>query len=381
MPLFSSFSDLLPTMPVAENFSTRISQLSLSPPLEEKALRQVDTQSAGDRPAKTRQTLSQSDEKELATEVLLLRHRFTEALLCCRSFRQATLTVLQNIYLFQNRRIFFVPTHGSPDRERQDALQLFSSNPARHSLPLNRTFQHLIVSRVWARICRQLKATDQEDFFQLHHTVVKLNTVRNIYMILTLGLTHRLAGTLTDRLRKSVTHEDAVQMGSIGIGRAAYRYHHSSGIRFSTFAAPYVFKEIHRQGLAGRLIHSPPGDGQRLSEEGSVRQGLDGNGESRNWFVAGMEHIQETANCEWTERVEQEQLQTMLLAAIESHLPGINGDIIRRRYGLPPYQAQPQSVKAISALYQVTRGSIYQREQTALKKLKKYLPPTLFPVR
>ncbi len=93
-----------------------------------------------------------------------------------------------------------------------------------------------------------------QNFIELHAIVEKLNTFRNIYMILTTGLITKFAAPHNNIYRESVTWEDAIQIGSFGVARAAYRYHQSSGIRFSTFAAKWIFKEIQRQSLKGRLI-------------------------------------------------------------------------------------------------------------------------------
>jgi DNA-directed RNA polymerase specialized sigma subunit len=360
---FPANLDLLPTMPVSESFSCRIRQLCLSRHLEEKALRQCEVTP----PTPGSPSLTEAEEKELATEVLLLRHRFTEQLSQSRNFRQAALTVLQNIYLFQQRRIFFAPNSGHPDQERQEALGIFSTLPPHRSLPLAKTLQHLIISRVWQRICSQLtpEETLQENFLALHRLVVKLNTIRNIYMMLTRGLIHRLAGGIRHRLGvEAVSHADAVQMGSIGIGRAAYRYHHSCGVRFSTFAAPYVFKEIDRQVLAGRLIRLP----------GCVARDWENSAPfvSPTLLVAP-EGIPEQRVADFAAKLEKDETRTALFASIDQVLTKASGDIVKRRYGLPPYQGQPQSVLSISRLYGVTRSSIYQREQTALKRLKKHL--------
>lgn len=54
-----------------------------------------------------------------------------------------------------------------------------------------------------------------------------------------------------------------------------------------------------------------------------------------------------------------------------------SADIIKSRYGLPPYRGKEQSIIAISKIYEVTRGRIYQLEQTALKKLTCHLEPEL----
>ncbi len=333
--------------------------------------------------------LTTGDEKELATEVLLLRHRFTELVLNSRKFRQATLTIIQNIYLFRSRKIFFGTTSStSSEDERQEALLLFSSNPARTSLPLAKTFQHLILGRVWNRILSNSTDNDLQEpnFIELQATVEKLNTIRNIYMMLTIGLVKKLATKINNIYKESVTFEDAIQIGSFGVARAAYRYHQSSGIRFSTFAANWVFKEIQRQSLDGRLI--------RLSANTVEQYTKAAKGNDTEGLCLYLSQIKNatTTNDDISERdlsfplpmryldispiakdFESQELHSTLLQAIDLLLSDKCGDIIKRRYGFPPYQGREQSVVSISKVYKVTRGSIYQLEQTALKKLSYHL--------
>jgi DNA-directed RNA polymerase sigma subunit (sigma70/sigma32) len=68
-----------------------------------------------------------------------------------------------------------------------------------------------------------------------------------------------------------------------------------------------------------------------------------------------------------------QQRRSLLLKAIDQNLSQKSGDIIKRRYGLPPYLGEEQSVVSISREYGVTRSSIYQLEQSALQKLQKHL--------
>ena len=70
--------------------------------------------------------------------------------------------------------------------------------------------------------------------------------------------------------------------------------------------------------------------------------------------------------------IESSDLKASLINAIDLLLSEKSADIIRRRYGLPPYQNKEQSVISISQEYGVTRGSIYQLEQSALKKLNQH---------
>ncbi len=386
--------DLLATTPRSIPFAVRVQELILSPKLEQKVLQQAgrlpDNRSSL---PKGSIQLTIDDEKELATEMLLLRHRFTEIVSESKQFRQAALTIIQNIYLFQNRKIFFGTSSAtSSEQERQEALQLFSTHPSRTSIPLARTFQHLILARVWNRILCTSTETDlqQEQFTDLHAVVEKLNTIRNIYIVLTTGLVKKLVARINEIYKESVTQEDASQIGSFGIARAAYRYHHSIGIRFSTYAANWVFKEIQRQSLEGRLI--------RLSTntvEQYARATKDLNEENVYKFLtqienatpAGEDILEENSSISSpsdnqslslpTRDYETKELHTTLLCTIDQLLSEKSADILKRRFGFPPYQGQEQSTISISKLYGVTRGSIYQLEQAALKRLNQHLQAEL----
>ncbi|MCP4343132.1 MAG: sigma-70 family RNA polymerase sigma factor [Desulfobulbaceae bacterium] len=382
--------DLLATTPSVIPFVNLAQDLNLSSSLEKKVLLQE-----GRLPGSTHSTvktyiqLTADDEKELATEVLLLRHRFTELVLHSRKFRQAALTIIQNIYLFQNRKIFFGTLSSmSSDEERQEALLLFSSTPSRTSISLAKTFQHLVLARVWNRILGN--STDPElqeqQFIELHSIVVKLNTIRNIYMLLTTGLIKKLVAQINDIYKESVTFEDAVQIGSFGIARAAYRYHQSSGVRFSTFAANWVFKEIQRQSLTGRLIRLSANtveqytkalktdDAANFAKYTTRIQNATITGEEilNNSFSTSCSNLNSDSHS-LVRDIESQELKATLLNAIDHLLSQKSGDIIKRRYGLPPYQNNEQSVISISKIYGVTRGSIYQLEQSALKKLNAHL--------
>jgi len=362
--------DLLPTTIAPECFPTRVRRLALSKALEDKVLAVT-----GYLPSSSWRTgypsLSQLEEKELATEMLLCRHRFTETVLRSATFRQATLSILQNVYLFRERRIFFVPDHDSAEREREEALQLFSALPAHRTLPLAKTFQHLIIARVWKRICSQVSLEEQqgETFTELHRVVVQLNTIRNIYMAMTLGLIQKLAGGLSWGVKEAISYEDAVQIGSFGIARAAYRYHHSSGIRFSTYAANWIFKEIQGQSRQSCLIRSPAQSINQATSTAADHSPLTIRVPS---FPAGDPDVSPQAPGVDKE-IENRQILDLLLKSVDTVLPDELGDIIKRRYGLPPYRGKAQSVQAIGQVYGKTRSSIYQREKTALTRLKRHL--------
>lgn len=385
--------DLLATTPSSVPFVDRVKDLVLSPNLEQKILSQEGKLSVhGHSMSKSVVHLTADDEKELATEVLLLRHRFTEHVLLYKKFRQATLTVIQNIYLFKNRRIFFGTTSStSSEEERQEALLLFSSNPISTSFTLAQTLQHLILARVWNRILSNSIKIDlqEQQFIELHAIVEKLNTIRNIYMILTTGLITKLATRINKIYKESVTWEDAVQIGSFGVARAAYRYHQSSGIRFSTFAANWVFKEIQRQSLQGRLIRISVNTIEQYARAAK-------NEDTENFCkfltlikhatitdedttelspVSTLENFQDLSPI--AREVESRELYSIVLRAVDQQLSEKCRDIIKRRYGFPPYEGKEQSIISISKEYGVTRGSIYQLEQVSLSKLNHHLKKVL----
>jgi RNA polymerase sigma factor (sigma-70 family) len=380
--------DLLATIPSTVPFFDRVQLLDLSPGLEAKTYRAGYHVSKNcPSPAKS-ESLQADDEKELASEVLLYRHRFTEILLSRQEFRQAALTVVQNIYLFKNRKIFFGNSTASVEQERQEALLLYSAASPCTSLPLEKTFQHLIIARVWSRLISQSPAIDWQkpEFKALHDVVEKLNTLRNIYMLLTTGLVKMFAAKISPLYRESLTYEDAVQIGGMGVARAAYRYHQSCGVRFSTFAANWIFKEIQRQALEGRLIRISANTVESFTKaaKGKAPDSLDKYSTiienatvARENLSAENAHVLRTelldAGSSPARSFEAAQLKSLLIDAIDLKLSPKSGDIIKRRYGLSPYQEGEQSILTISKIFGVTRSSIYQVERAALKKLQKYL--------
>jgi RNA polymerase sigma factor (sigma-70 family) len=387
-PSAPEFIDLLATIPSRVSFADRLRSLTLSGPLEEKILFENSFPNGLCGQNRKTAVLTVDDEKELACEVLRQRHLFTEYLLTTQHFRQAVLTVVQNIYLFSNRKIFFSSQETSTENERREALLLFSSSTSSTSIPLAKTLQHLIIARVWNRILAQARREDLTDthFLALAAVVEKLNTLRNIYVLLTTGLVKKLAAQINSLYKQSVTYEDAVQIGAIGIARAAYRYHPSRGVRFSTFAAHWVLREIQQQALSGRLLRISSNTIEALSKAGRnedetkinklkkiVESTTPVDGDRCEAFDVAVYCEQATHPPSPADNCEAGQRHHLLLQSIDHLLCRKSGDIIKRRYGLPPYQGKQQSIIAISREYQVTRSSIYQREQAALKKLKLHL--------
>ncbi|TKB05985.1 sigma-70 family RNA polymerase sigma factor [Desulforhopalus sp. IMCC35007] len=373
--------DLLATEPSVKPFQDRVGELCLSGNLELK-IKKANSGFIG-----KSLYLTENDEKELATEVLLLRHKFTESVWRTAKFNQAAITIIQNIYLFRLRKIFFDPTGPLYEQERVEALYLFSSYDKEKSLPLNKTFQHLILARVWNRIVSQSSREELHtpEFIELQQIVEKLNTVRNIYMLLTTGLVKKIVGQLGKRYDDTLASEDAWQIGSIGVARAAYRYHHSCGIRFSTYAANWIQKEVQRQALQCRLI--------RISAHTVEQYSLAKNNndpDNLKKYLAIIEKstcISENVNfnaskstcsfsqCESSqeEGVEVRELQDILVQIINSALTEKEAEIIKRKFGLAAFAGSPQSVISISTTYGVTRSSIYQIENKALTKLRRAL--------
>ena len=379
--------DLLATQPSSRTFSDRVRGLALDPRLEKKILAASDADGVRDSNCVgPNPGLSNVEERELAGEMLRQRHLFTEQLLTTANFRQATLTILQNIYLFRNRRIFFLAQEGGPDHERQEALALFSACPPQRSLPLAKTLQHPLIARIWNRIVSlQEKADDiRPQFLKLQHIVENLNTLRNIYMLCSRRLVQVL-GTRSRLAYLNLTKEDAAQIGAFGVARAAYRYHPSCGVRFSTYASNWIYREIQLQALNGKLI--------RVSSnniEGYARAVRSGDSELQEKFgarLAAAESITLQAQEEEAETVmepaatglspeslcEQRQLRTLLLDCIDRLLDFKKGDVLKRRFGLPPYQGREESVITIARALGVTRSSVYQQEETALQVLHDYL--------
>ncbi len=380
----SNIVDLLRTEPSLVPFRQRVLNLGLTDDLEKKIFYRIDAASTSFHQDK-RDLLTRQDEKELGTEVLLNRHRFTALVCRVRPFRQAALSVVQNNYLFRNRKLFFGTDFQSEEQERQEAIQLLGcSEIMLQEPPLSKTFQHPVIARIWNRILQQSTESSRSSdvFMELHQIVEQLNVLRNIYILLCRGIVHRLARTMNRVYRQSLTYEDAVQVGSFGIARAAYRYHFSSGVRFSTYASHWVKKEIQRQALEGRLMRISAGtverfaraakenDAETLAKVSSVLQETELRCLEPAWLPDVPADLKHRLSPEGV--TEGRQLKMLLLEGIETVLSEKSGDLIRRRYGLSPY-CREQSVIEISEVYRVTRSSVYQRERTALKKLFLFL--------
>lgn len=379
--------DLLRTSPSSVPFPERVRKISLSRALEEKIIAKHRSAAPGCGPVN--HLLTENDEKELAGEVLMFRHTFTRRVFANHIFRQAALTIVQNIYLFKQRRIFFgTPADDQGEAERREALVLFSGSPANTTIPLAKSFQHLILARVWDRIINQASNAFLQGraFAELHEVVEQLNTLRNIYMLLSLGIVHKLTANISRIYQQSISREDAKQIGSFGIARAAYRYHPSCGLRFSSYASHWIQKEIQRQALDGRLIRISANLVEKIS-----REAKDSIGNKKTAFA---ELLQATVNTSWTTEetghtrqsarqdgldslLERRQVKEFLVAAMDKVLSPESRDMVMRRYGIGPYQGNEQSVMEIAAAYGVTRSSIYQRQLTALNKLKEYLATTI----
>lgn len=352
--------DLLPTHPSKRSFEERLKALNLSSGLEKKVLACLRDRSLQQEQTPRQPISIESEiEKELGTEVLLRRHAFTECLLSSSIYRQAAISVIQNIYLFQNRKIFFSSELSSTELERQEALNIFSDVET-HSVPLAYSLQHLILARIWQRISRSTARL--QDFskssINIHKIVVELNTLRNVYMLLATGLVSSVANRYS-QASDSFTHQDAVQIGLLGVARASYRYHHSCGVRFSTFSFNWIINEIHRQTLTGQLIRG----GNQLTPSFD---------ENETPLPSPLSVWNNTETL-----IEEKQLTTLLLDLIDSHLSPLNADILKRRYGLGPYRLMEQSVIEIATMLGKTRSSIYQREKVALRTIRQHLSQEL----
>lgn len=374
-------------LPIAEQptapFVEQVRGLGLSSGLEQKCLAAhaiFDTADIGGREL----YLTKEDEGELGTEVLLQRHAFTQQVARHPIFRQAALSVIQNIYLTRERKIFFERTASNTEAERQEALCLFTQPLENVSIPLGKTFQHLILARVWHRIVymtdRATGATP--DFLALEEIVQRLNTLRNIYILLTRGLVNKITANINSTYKQSITQEDARQIGTFGISRAAYRYHPASGMRFSTYASFWILRELQRQALDSRLIRFPATLLETLSK--AHRAGdAKGEQEAVNQLNNASVVLEDStiANSQEAARgpeahVEQKQTAEILLEAVDTVLTAKSSDIIKRRYGLGLYQGKAQSVLEISQAYNVTRSSVYQLQEKALSRLKKHMDCT-----
>jgi RNA polymerase sigma factor (sigma-70 family) len=197
-------------------------------------------------------------------------------------------------------------------------------------------------------------------------------------MLLTTGLVRKLTTRINNLYQQSISREDAWQIGSFGVARAAYRYHPSFGGRFSTFASHWILREVQLQALSGRLVRIPVSLVERLSLTARNKQTEQEEHITQQLRTATPYLIEEqifTAPAvgeDPAERTERIELLEKVSGAIEAILSEKNADVLKRRYGIGEYRGSEQSVAEIAKLYGVTRGCIYQREKAAMAKLKKH---------
>lgn len=373
--------DLLVTNPSSLSFEEQVQRLRLSRKLTEKAINANALLRSG---GVSLPFLSVDDEKELSSEVLLQRHQFTDLIFRFQRFRQSAISVIQNIYLFRDRKIFFGTSTMTGDQERQEALLLLTDSKVQ-SVSLAKSFQHNILARIWGRIVSTADQAllESEAYAELQKIVTNLNTLRNIYMVLTTRLVGRLTQNINELYKQSITHEDAYQIGTFGVAKASYRYHHSSGFRFSTYASHWVQKEVQRQALDGRLIkvsshlieklskHARAGE---VEEEQKVQADLEqATAQLLDQDILQNSSVETSHPSDPVDIVENRSLLGLVEKAVDTILTPKGQDIIRRRYGLPPYEGQEQSVMDIAKEYGVTRGAVYQLEDAAMKKLHEHM--------
>ncbi len=362
IPPASELADLLPIPEKEEEFDTIVKSLRLSQALTSKIFAEQQAQRV--LAPRHHNHLEAEEENELATEALILRHQFTELVCNSPSFRQAAISIISNIYLFANRRIFFQAEENT-EMERQQALLMLTT--AQPHIPVAKSFQHHILARIWNRICAtHTPECPKKDFQALTAIISKLNTIRNIYITLSLDFIYTMAHKAPPLYMQGIASEDAVQIASFGVARAAYRYHPSVGVRFSTFSAKWIQKEIQRQALQGRLIRISPytvGQGSRHSVENAALQ-------PPLLFADDDRVAAKNCNKNIEEQYDKKEALRIIEKFLATRLNAKSADILRRRYGLAPYCGKSQSVITIARHYQVSRGSIYQLEQSSMKKLR-----------
>ncbi len=255
------------------------------------------------------------------------------------------------------------------------ALDLFST-PLKKTLPVAKTLRHMILARIWRRIL----ATVDEDFIydpgvlELHSLVASMNCLRNIYILFSKQLITKLAARTKPIYRQSITYEDAVQIGTFGIAKAAYRYHSSCGIPFAGYATRWVSREIQQQALQGRLIRISSNVVEQYAKAGKQNDAalLAHYGPSLADALPMAEqqsdsfYEREAENMPTPEHiVEKWQCRQLLTTIIDNKLSERSADILKQRYGLPPYQHHPASAVDVAKQYGLTRGRVYQIEKEA----------------
>lgn len=208
----------------------------------------------------------------------------------------------------------------------------------------------------------------------------ELVQVRNVFITRNLGLVYTVARRYLCAVRQSLTLEDLVQEGMLGMYKAITRFDPSLGYKFSTFATWWirhaVLRAVQNKDRTVRVpVHlldkrKKPYDGVKLiGMPISIDACADGeDGESLSLYgilVAPIEAPDDTLQAiEMNARLEQ---------AMEVLTEKERG-IIVRRYGLGAFKATgPKTLEQVGENYGLTRERIRQIEVKALLVMRRHL--------
>ena len=274
------------------------------------------------------------------------------------------------------------------ERTRRCLLPHFMANERRHRLLLTR----LPKRRLEVKLLIPLLKLVDSDFTLLAEVMrelyddcgtfmrelyAELVQVRNVFITRNLGLVYTVARRYLCAVKQSLTLEDLVQEGMLGMYKAITRFDPSLGYKFSTFATWWIRHAVLRAAQnKDRMVrvpvhfldkHKKPYDGVKLiGMPISIDACMDGeDGEPlglHGILVAPIEAPDHAI--EMNARLEQ---------AMEALTEKERG-IVSRRYGLGAFKATgPKTLDQVGKDYGLTRERIRQIEVKALLLMRRHL--------
>jgi RNA polymerase nonessential primary-like sigma factor len=165
---------------------------------------------------------------------------------------------------------------------------------------------------------------------------------------------------------------DLVQEGCLGLLQAAERFDPERGVRFSTYAVPWIRQAVDRAAQSHQRV-------VRIPRRVAAKPGDEGEGQPRPDLLPAASLDLPTGGAERladslpdpTADPERDAINAVLLEALSAALnrcPRREREVIARRYGLAGWS--PQSHEAIAGELGVCRERVRQIEASALRRLR-----------
>ncbi|GIW09287.1 MAG: hypothetical protein KatS3mg061_0344 [Dehalococcoidia bacterium] len=165
---------------------------------------------------------------------------------------------------------------------------------------------------------------------------------------------------------------DLVQEGCLGLIHAAERFDPARGVRFSTYAVPWIRQAVDRAARAHqRMVRLPRRWRETLEGDGQLRPELLPAASLDCPPHEAAEEPLAASLPDPTADPEHDAITAVLvesLAAALSRCPEREREVIRRRYGLDGHP--PQTLEAIASELGICRERVRQLEAAALRRLR-----------